>query len=211
MAVPRGNGSSAEVGGGSDCRYKVNARQLAVLRRLVRHLEVVRAYSARRLRGLMLLPREVHCHPRPSPCCDAALLCDRRAFPRVLVEPASPWSKETRRSGFFEMKSLSNRRCKESPGLRYCPPGRPPQQVSARRTFQRASVSDRSAQQRRHGKWELIAKGSALTGSKRDEVCPMSNGTGHWGLPGGCSMVTGPRCVLHHLVRRDRRANPWSF
>jgi hypothetical protein len=28
--------------------------------------------------------------------------------------PASLWSKETRRSGFFEMKSLSNRRCKEN-------------------------------------------------------------------------------------------------
>jgi hypothetical protein len=31
--------------------------------------------------------------------------------------PTSRWSKETRRSGFFEMKSLSNRRCKENAGL----------------------------------------------------------------------------------------------
>ena len=66
-------------------------------------------------------------------------------------------------------------------------------------------------QQQRRGKWELIAKGSALTGSKRDEVCPLSNGTGHWRLPGGCSIVTGPCCVIHQLVGRDRRANPWSF
>jgi hypothetical protein len=77
---------------------------------------------------------------------------------------------------------------------------------------ERASVSsDRSAQQHRRGKWELIAKGSGLTGSKRDEVCPLSNGTGHWRLPGGCGIVTGSRCVIHQLVRRDRRANPWSF
>src|SRR4051794_31635613 len=70
--------------------------------------------------------------------------------------------------------------------------------------FENASVlSDRRAQQRRRGKWELIAKGSALTGSKRDEVCPLSNGTGHWRLLGGCSIVTGSRCVIHQLVRRD--------
>jgi hypothetical protein len=74
----------------------------------------------------------------------------------------------------------------------------------------RGVSSDRRAQQQRRGKWELIAKGSALTGSKRDEVCPLSNGTGHWRLPGGCSIVTGSRCVIHQLVRRDRRANLWS-
>ena len=42
----------------------------------------------------------------------------RRRNPRIADDhppPASPWSKETRRSGFFEMKSLSNRRCKENP------------------------------------------------------------------------------------------------
>ena len=41
----------------------------------------------------------------------------RRRNPRVADDqppPASRWSKETRRSGFFEMKSLSNRRCKEN-------------------------------------------------------------------------------------------------
>ena len=32
------------------------------------------------------------------------------------------WSKETRRSGFFEMKSLSDRRGKENGGLIYSPP-----------------------------------------------------------------------------------------
>jgi hypothetical protein len=84
--------------------------------------------------------------------------------------------------------------------------------VACSRWQWRASVSsDRRAQQQRRGKWELIAKGSALTGSKRDEVCPLSNGTGHWRLPGGCGIVTGSRCVIHQLVRRDRRANPWSF
>jgi hypothetical protein len=31
--------------------------------------------------------------------------------------PPSRCSKETRLSGFFEMKSLSNRRCKENPRL----------------------------------------------------------------------------------------------
>jgi hypothetical protein len=101
------------------------------------------------------------------------------------------------------------------------PPSRPgsrrevherPNEATFDASPQMASVSsDRRAQQQRRGKWELIAKGSALTGSKRDEVCPLSNGTGHWRLPGGCSIVTGSRCVIHQLVRRDRRANPWSF
>ena len=71
--------------------------------------------------------------------------------------------------------------------------------------------SDRHGQQQRRGQWELIAKGSAVAGSERDEVCPLSNGTGHLRLPGGCRIVTGSRCVIHRLVRRDREANPWSF
>ena len=40
--------------------------------------------------------------------------------PRVVDDdplPASPGNNETRRSEFFEMKSLCNRRCKENPGL----------------------------------------------------------------------------------------------
>jgi hypothetical protein len=40
--------------------------------------------------------------------------------------PASRWSKETRRSGLFEMKSLSNRRCKENAGLINGPSDRAP-------------------------------------------------------------------------------------
>ena len=46
----------------------------------------------------------------------------RRRNPRVADDqapPASRGSKETRRSGFFEMKSLSNRHCKENPRLIY--------------------------------------------------------------------------------------------
>ena len=42
----------------------------------------------------------------------------RRRNPRIADDhppPASRWSKETRGNGFFEMESLSNRRCKESP------------------------------------------------------------------------------------------------
>ena len=35
----------------------------------------------------------------------------------IILHRLARWSKETRRSGFFEMKSLSNRRCKENPGL----------------------------------------------------------------------------------------------
>jgi hypothetical protein len=42
------------------------------------------------------------------------------------LPPPRPWSKETRRSGFFEMKSLSNRRCKENPGLINGPSDRAP-------------------------------------------------------------------------------------
>jgi len=41
----------------------------------------------------------------------------RRRNPRIADDhppPASSWSKETRRGGFFEMKSLSNRRCEEN-------------------------------------------------------------------------------------------------
>ena len=53
----------------------------------------------------------------------------RRRNPRIADDhppPASPWSKETRRSVFFEMKSLSKRRCKENPGLIKRPRGRAP-------------------------------------------------------------------------------------
>jgi hypothetical protein len=42
----------------------------------------------------------------------------RRRNPRIADNhppPAGRWIKETRRSGFFEMKSLNNRRCKENP------------------------------------------------------------------------------------------------
>jgi hypothetical protein len=49
-----------------------------------------------------------------------------RRDPRVADDhppPTSRWSKETRRSVFFEMKSLRNRRCKENAGLANSPQG----------------------------------------------------------------------------------------
>jgi hypothetical protein len=74
--------------------------------------------------AIRLIDRSVECGLRVIMPQAKVLL--RRRNPRIADDhppPASPWSKETRRSGFFETKSLSNRRCKENPGLLYSASG----------------------------------------------------------------------------------------